>query len=56
MMFYRLTGDGLISNEASMFISHVPAVTTVSFSSDKYISVEADWVYFYFFCDTKRGY
>lgn len=38
VMFERLTGS--IWN--AMFVSHVPPVTTVSFSSDKYISVEAE--------------
>lgn len=44
-MFERLTGS--IWN--AMFASHTPPVTTVSFSSDKYISVEAEWVFFLVF-------
>lgn len=57
-MFERLTGS--IWN--AMFVSHTPPVTTVSFSSDKYIFVEAEWVFFFlcvFFFDmatTESGY
>lgn len=54
MMFFRLTGSGSVFNKTSMFVSHVTRVTTVSFSSDKYI-----WGIFFFFFEmatTESGY